>query len=429
VRYLEQGNVTLVKEALKEREYILTKADHISRVQKFIVPCYSRLKMLYYYTGLKSYDILAGKKNIGKTSMLKKAEVIAKIPNIKTQGLVGGVQYMDGQFDDTRLCIDLVKTIIKHGGTCINHAGVINLLKKEGKVCGAKIKDEISGSEFEVRAKYVVNAAGIFTDDIVQMDDEGSRRTIIPSRGSHIVLDKSFLGDDTAIMIPKTSDGRVLFVIPWNGNVVVGTTDEKTKDPSAEPEATEKEISFILENCHKYLTKKPERSDILTTFAGLRPLAAPKEGSQKTKEISRGHKIIISESNMISIIGGKWTTFRKMGEDVIAKISTKLNGNFQSSNSKGLQVEGHKIYSSEGRLHPDLPYSEDDFDYVIQYEMSMTLEDVLCRRTRCLFLNSSATSEIIDIIGNKLKNHLGETDEWLQNQSSEINKLIRQYAV
>lgn len=429
VRYLEQGNIALVKEALQEREYILKQADHLSRVQPFIVPSFSWFTGIYYYIGLKVYDLLSGSKSIGKTTWLSKEKVIAKIPNISTDGLVGGIQYMDGQFDDARLCIDLVKTILHHGGKCINHAGAAKLTKVDGKVVGVTVKDEISGQEFDIKAKYVVNAAGIFTDDIVQLDQAGSKRTIVPSRGSHIVLDRSFLGGEEAIMIPKTSDGRVLFVIPWNGKVVAGTTDEKTDEAVAEPKATEEEISFILANCQQYLNKKPKRKDILTTFAGLRPLAAPKEGSGKTKEISRGHKVLVSPSGLVSIIGGKWTTFRKMGEDVIHKISKDRRIQFPPSKSLSLKIEGNGLYSSADRLHPSLPYSKQDFEQVIREEMPMTIEDVLCRRTRCIFLDAAATEQITPTVGAMLQQHLGQTDAWLTDQLKDMKELLINYKV
>ena len=427
VRYLEQGNIALVKEALREREYILDKADHISRVQPFIVPCYSWFMCLYYYVGLKVYDVLSGSKTIGKTSWLGKEEVLNRIPNVKVKSLAGGIQYMDGQFDDTRLCIDLASTIVSHGGNCINHAGASSLLKKEGKVIGATITDELSGDSFDVKADYVVNAAGIFTDDVVQMDAKGSRKTIIPSRGSHIVLEQSFLGGTEAIMIPKTSDGRVLFIIPWNGKVIVGTTDEKTETPVAEPKATPEEINFILKNCQEYLTKKPVHADILSTFAGLRPLATPKEGSQKTKEISRGHKVIFSDSGMVSIIGGKWTTFRKMGEDVVKQINKKWNAGFKKSTSLDMDIMGQGVYSKTGLLHPSLPYSETDFDRAIEEEMAMSLEDLLCRRTRCIFLDAAATEEIMEQIGKKLQLFLGKSDKWLVEEVTSMRKLLDIY--
>jgi len=429
VRYLEQGNVSLVKEALQEREYILSHATHLSRVQPFVVPCYSWWSYIYYYVGLRVYDILAGRKSIGRTQLLKASTVIEKIPNIKSKGLRGGVQYMDGQFDDTRLCIDLVKTIIKHGGTCVNHVGATGFIKEHGRTVGCQATDHINGDTYTIMADHVVNAAGIFTDDIVQMDAAGSRRTIVPSRGSHIVLDRSYLGGNEAIMIPKTTDGRVLFIIPWNDKVVVGTTDEKTDQPVAEPKATDAEINFILNNCAQYLSMKPTRADILSTYAGLRPLAAPKEGSQKTKEISRGHKVIISASGLVSIIGGKWTTFRKMGQDALDKINRTYKKSYPASTSLGITIAGKGVYSTTDRLHPSLPYSEADIAHVIRNEMPMTLEDVLCRRTRCVLLDTAATKAIMHEAADMLQEHLQQSDQWKTEQVEQLSELLFNYEV
>ena len=428
VRYLQQGNISLVREALCEREYILEKASHIARVQPFIVPCYSWWSALYYYIGLSVYDVLSGRKTIGGTKWLGRAEVTSRIPNMKSQGLRAGIQYMDGQFDDTRLCIDLVKTIVHAGGTCVNHAGAASLLKEEGKVVGALVRDELSGQEWPVQAKYVVNAAGIFTDDIVQMDTPGGRQTIVPSRGSHLVLDQSFLGGTEAIMIPKTSDGRVLFVIPWLNKVIVGTTDEQTDKPVLEPTATAEEVQFMLANCQRYLTKKPQLTDIEATYAGLRPLAAPAEGKQNTKEISRGHKVIHSASGMVSIIGGKWTTFRKMGEDVVKQIGEKYSLKLPRSKSMVIPIE--KTIQHQGRrLHPALPYTDVDIERAVEKEMAMSLEDVLCRRTRSLFLSTEATAAILEEVGKKVQQMLGTTDEWLADQKKQMTELIKIYSV
>lgn len=429
VRYLEQGNIRLVREALQERKYMLDKADHLSRKQPFILPCYSIIKAIYFYIGLKVYDLLSGTKSIGDTKWLSSKKVKQLITNINPKGLVGGIRYMDGQFDDTRLCIDLVKTIIERGGTCINHVGVIKLVKDRKNVVGAVVKDELTNQEWQITADHIVNAAGIFTDDIVHMDNPTSRNTIIPSRGSHIVLDQEFLGGIDAIMIPKTSDGRVLFVIPWNGKVIAGTTDEKTDIPVAEPKATMEEIEFILANCRKYLLKDPTKEDIRATYAGLRPLAAPKEGNHKTKEISRGHRVIFSDSGLVSIIGGKWTTFRKMGEDVISTIAKERNEKWKSSTSKNIYIKGRGIYSKSDTIHPSLPYSMADIIDIVNNEMVETLEDLLLRRTRCILLDVEATRQIAPIVGKKLQSHLNESNEWLSFQLQNIHKLLNIYSI
>ena len=315
VRYLAQGDISLVLEALRERGLMRQNAPHLVKNQSFIIPNYEWWGGPFYTIGLKVYDMMAGKLGLGPSVHLTKQETLEALPTLKEEGLTGGVIYHDGQFDDARLSVNLAQTIIDYDGVAVNYTKVIGLLKdKDGMICGVKAKDMIDGDEFEIRAKAVVNATGVFTDEILQMDEPGTPKKVVPSQGIHLVLDHDFLKGDHAIMIPKTDDGRVLFAVPWRGKVVVGTTDTLIENASLEPRALEEEIEFVLSTAKRYLTRPPKRSDVRSIFAGLRPLAAPEGEDKKTKEISRSHKVIMSLSGLITITGGKWTTYRKMAK-------------------------------------------------------------------------------------------------------------------
>ncbi|MDQ6845760.1 MAG: glycerol-3-phosphate dehydrogenase/oxidase, partial [Bacteroidota bacterium] len=324
VRYLAQGNIKLVREASIERGLLYKNAPHLVKNLRFIIPVYTRWYRLKYTIGLKLYDWISGRLSLGSSVFISRKEVIKNLPTINSKKLRGGVLYHDGQFDDARLSINIAQTIFDNGGFAINYMQVKNLLKENEQVCGAKIIDQKSSKEFNVKAKVVINATGIFVDDIIKMDDPKAKKNIAVSQGAHLVLDKKFLQSDDAIMIPKTSDGRVLFIVPWHDKLIAGTTDTPVENASLEPVALEKEIQFILQTAASYLTVTPERKDVQSTFAGLRPLAALKEKSNDTKEISRSHKIIVSPSKLFTIVGGKWTTYRKMGEDMIDKIEDEL---------------------------------------------------------------------------------------------------------
>lgn len=420
VRYLQQGNVRLVREALRERSYMLSAANHITKIQPFIIPFYSRFTGIYYYSGLKAYDLLAGNKRIGKTTWLSKKQVINRIHNINSKGLKGGILYYDGQFDDARLCIDLVKTIDKNGGTCVNYCGVTDLLKDENGNCtGANLKDEISGEELQVSARSIVNATGIFTNEIIRMDQINQRDIVKPSRGSHLVLDQEFLGGDTAILIPKTSDGRILFLIPWNNKVLVGTTDIASDLPEYEPRIQQEEIEFMLNNADEYLDRSPRRNNIKSTFSGLRPLAAPKDKNAKTKEISRGHKIIWTDSGLCSLIGGKWTTFRKMGEDVVNSVINKKHWKKTISRSEMIPID-HQTPKIDYTKPIDLSL----ITKIISEEMVITLEDLIARRTRLLFLDLEMTKSVLEEWSEILRESLKKDQNWKKNQVQSVMNLI-----
>lgn len=453
VRYLAQGNISLVLEALMERGLILKNAPHLTFNQQFLVPVYSGWEVLKYTAGLKFYDLLAGKLSLGKSRFINRTEVLRQIPNLKKDGLKGGVIYHDGQFDDSRLLISIIRTAGRFGCISMNYFSVNGLLKdKTGKVNGVKAKDIISGLEYDFMSKMVINATGVFADDIIRMDSEVMERSIRPSQGIHIVLERKFLEGDTAIMIPRTDDGRVLFIIPWYDHLVAGTTDTPINIISAEPKALEEEIDFILKTASDYLTISPERKDILTVFAGLRPLVAHAGDPENTRELSRSHRITISPSNLVSVEGGKWTTYRRMAQDTLDKAAKKgiidkrpcithmlpLTGEIENgwrnsrlhiygSNSK--EIERLINEGNDKTLHPLLPYTTAEIIWICRNEMPLKIDDVLARRTRALFLNAKASLEMAPDVAAIMAKELGFNSDWEKKQVEEFAELVKNYIV
>jgi glycerol-3-phosphate dehydrogenase len=395
VRYLAQGYVRLVMEALKERKYLLDKASHLSHVQKFIIPVYTYYDFLQYNIGLRLYDLLAANKSIGNTKWCSKKEVLASFPSLNSEGLIGGVSYTDGAFDDARLCIDLVSTINSHGGVCINHMGLISIDKLEENIASIICRDTVENKEYQIKSKVFVNATGVHAGTIMKEAQMPRELRILPSQGTHVVIDKLISPNDVALMIPQTTDGRVLFAIPWKGKFLIGTTDVLMKDIDAYPLPTKDEVSFILSNVKAYFSNNITNENIIAQFAGLRPLAAPAEGSNKTKEVSRSHKIIVT-ANLVSIVGGKWTTFRKIGQDTIDKAMKKGILHCDNSKSAILTIECATRFTNINPVHTSLPYSIQDFENVIKNEYVESLSDLLCRRTRCTFIDEQATRSIVD---------------------------------
>jgi glycerol-3-phosphate dehydrogenase len=451
VRYLAQGDVKLVREASIERGLLHRNAPHLVKDQTFIVPVYTLWDRLKYTIGLKLYDRIAGKLRLGPSVFISRKKTMEKIPGIKTKGLQGGVLYHDGQFDDSRLAINLAQSIWEGGGDAINYVKVTGLLKDEKKsVNGVTVTDIETGITYSFKGKAVVNATGVFVDDILQMDKPGSRKSICVSQGVHIVLNKDFYPASDALMIPKTSDGRVLFAVPWHDKVVVGTTDTPVDEASIEPKALEKEISFILETAGTYLTKKPQRSDVLSVFAGLRPLAAPKDGELKTKEISRSHKIIVSDSHLFTILGGKWTTYRKMGEDMVDRIEKEKHWAYKASGTSALHIHGYAMnmdwndpfyfYGSDapllrmqmnGTAHEwiseELKIHKTQILWAIEHEMARTVEDFLARRTRALLLNARETRRIAPQVAAIMAKALNRGQQWEDDQVKTFTQLTEQY--
>ena len=404
VRYLEQGNISLVMEALKERGILLQNAPHLVQNLGFVVPNYDWWEAPFYGIGLKLYDMLAGKYGFGRSRILSKAETLERLPTIRTDGLRGGVIYFDGQFDDSRLLIDLATTAYEQGAVLLNYVQVTGLLKNaDGFVDGVEIRDMETGDTLQQTAKVVVNATGPFTDNLRRLADPSVPPIIAPSQGIHLVFDGSFLGRDNAIMIPHTSDGRVMFAIPWHGHTVVGTTDTPIAEATLEPVAMEQEVDFLLHTASRYLETSPSRADVLSVFAGIRPLVRSSDAGN-TAALSRDHTIRIEDTGMITLCGGKWTTYRRMAEDCVNHatelaqlperpcVTTSLRIHGQDTSAIRQLIEANPELGTP--LHAELPYTGAEVVWAARQEMACGVEDVLARRTRALFLRAQAAIEM-----------------------------------
>ncbi|MDQ3800358.1 MAG: glycerol-3-phosphate dehydrogenase/oxidase [Acidobacteriota bacterium] len=457
VRYLEQGNISLVMEALKERGILRRNAPHLVHDLAFVVPNYDWWEMPFYGVGLKIYDLLAAKYRFGKSKILSKKEILKRLPTIKTEGLRGGVIYYDGQFDDARLLINLVATASEQGAAVLNYARVFGLTKDaEGFIDGLNFVDEESGQIFQARAKVVVNATGAFCDAIRRMSDANVKPLIAPSQGIHLVFRREFLPTANAIMIPHTADGRVLFAIPWHNHTLVGTTDTPVEKAELEPSALEEEIEFVLDTAGKYLHKAPQRKDVLSVFTGIRPLvkSGGGDGGKNTAALSRDHTIQIDDAGLITLTGGKWTTYRRMAEDcvnqaaVLAKLpekdcatkDLKIHGFTENAAQSGeLAIYGadaaeiQKLISADKtlgeKLYADLPYTIAEVVWSIRNEMARTIEDVLARRTRALFLNARAAIEIAPQVAEIMARESGRDKDWLERQIAEFNATAEKYLI
>jgi glycerol-3-phosphate dehydrogenase len=452
VRYLAQGKVKLVREALRERGILLKNAGHLVRIQSFVVPCYSFWQKFFYGAGLKTYDLLSGKFSFGKSKLLSKKETLKKLPNLKSEDLRGSVIYFDGQFEDARLLINLATTAFEHGATVLNYAKVFELTKNaRNKIDGVKFRDTETNQEFYARAKIVINAAGAFSDSVRRLSDKNAARMISASQGIHLVFDKSFLPTENALMIPKTSDGRVLFAIPWQGKTLIGTTDTPVDKIELEPKALEKEIEFILKTAQNYLAKPPRRTDILSIFAGIRPLVK-KDNTKNTHALARDHTIEIDESNLLTITGGKWTTYRRMAEDAIDQAIDKTDLSAKFCVTKNLLIHGSgagakgfgdlDIYGSDAeiirklidenphlneQIHPALPYRLSEIVWAVRFEMACSVEDVLARRTRALFLDARAAIESAPKVAEIMAWELVRNQDWIDEQIQEFNSVAQNY--
>jgi len=456
VRYLEQGNIPLVMSALKERGLLRQNAPHLVHDLAFVVPNYSWWEAPFYGIGLKLYDLLAGKYGFGASKLLSKEETLERLPALEPEELRGGVVYYDGQFDDARLLIHLAMTAADHGATVVNYCPATNLLRdNEGYVNGLTARDQESGEELSIPARVVINATGVFTDEIRRMGDPQIQPLMITSQGIHLVFDRSFLKGDTALMVPRTSDGRVLFVIPWHGHAVAGTTDTPVDAPSLEPKPLEEEIDFILETAGRYLTRPPGRSDVLAVYVGLRPLV--KSGSDgSTSAISRDHVIHVDTSGLLTITGGKWTTYRHMAEDCVDYAITLGRLRDEPCTTKNLKIHGYaepagsgdgedslEVYGSDAaairalaqdpelarRLHPALPYIGAEVIWAVRSEMARNVEDALARRTRALFLDAKAAMQMTRPVAALMARELGRDDAWIATQTQQFCTLAKQYTV
>jgi len=453
VRYLQQGDVSLVFEALKERGLMFKNAPHMVTNQSFIIPTYDFWGGPFYTVGLKVYDLMAGKLGLGPSMHLSREETIQALPTVEREGLKGGVIYQDGQFDDSRMAIGLAQTCQDFEGVVLNYLKVKQLLKENELINGVVAEDQETGEEFTLKSKVVINATGVFADEIIQMDEPGKKDMITPSQGIHLILDKSFLPGDFAIMVPHTSDGRVMFAVPWHNHVILGTTDTLIERKSLEPVALNSEVDFVLETAGRYLTKQPTRKDVLSVFAGLRPLAKPEGEKKATKEISRNHKILISISGLITVIGGKWTTYRKMAEDAIEKAIMLAGLPERACITKHLPIHGFRmdidpytdslapygIFKEEilslgeeeenlaGFLSEKLQIYKSQVTWAVRKEMARTVEDVLARRTRALFLDARESIKIAPEVANIMANELNKNRDWKVEQVSKFTQLANNY--
>ncbi len=454
VRYLEQGNISLVREALHERGLMIKNAPHLAHPLKFIIPAFRLWEIPFYAIGLGLYDLLAGKLSLGRSKTLSASETIKQLPTVEQSHLRGGISYFDGQFDDARLATTLALTLFDLGGVVANYVEVTGLTKKNDKVAGAILRDRESGAEIEISARVVVNATGVFVDTLRKMDEPGSSKMLAVSQGAHLVLPKEFLPGTSALMVPKTSDGRVLFGIPWHDRLILGTTDGEVPEPVEEPRIQDHEISFILSEAARYLAKDPTESDVLSCYAGLRPLVKAGHASS-TAGLSREHTLLVSPSGLVTITGGKWTTYRRMGQDCINRVTeiggftpvpsrtTTLPLHGSSSAAETFLPPSHlAVYGAERKkieelaasetglhetLHVRLPYLVAEAVWAVREEMARTIEDVLTRRTRAILLDSAAAAEAAPRVAEIMGRELGRDKAWQQQQIEAFRSLAKIY--
>jgi glycerol-3-phosphate dehydrogenase len=454
VRYLEQGDLALVMEALHERGLLHANAPHVARTLPFIVPRYRWWEGPFYGIGLKAYDLLAGRLNLAPSRLLDREETIARIPNVEPADLLGGVMYTDGQFDDARMAVTLAQTAADHGACLLNYARVTGLASRGGVLSGVELRDLESGETRSVEARAVVNAAGIFADGIRRLDDAAAPPAVQPSQGVHLVFDHRFLAGETAIMVPHTDDGRVLFVIPWQGRALVGTTDTAMPEPQMEPRPLPEEIDFILRNAGRYLAKDPARSDVLCAFAGQRPLV--RVPGKATRELSRSHEVLISKTGLVTIVGGKWTTYRRMAQDTMDRVIEVGGLPPRPCVTEALRLHGWKPsdpaapadalapYGTDAEaiatlmreepdlrepLDPRLPYPRALVVWAARHEMARTVEDVLARRTRSLLLDAAASVDAAPAAAQLLARELGRDAAWASAQVEAYRALAAGYRI
>ncbi len=452
VRYLKQGNVALVLEALRERGRLARNAPHLVRDQAFVIPAYRWWEGPFYGIGMKVYDGLAGRLGLAPSQWLSKEETLARIPTVEPEGLDGGVVYYDGQFDDARMAVHLAMTAVDHGACVLNYCRCVGLLKRAGQVTGVRLRDGEGGGEFEVSARAVVNATGVFVDELRQRDDDAAQPIVTVSQGVHLVLPRRFLPGDAAVMVPKTRDGRVLFAVPWHDRVVVGTTDTPLAEASIEPRSLPEERDFLMDHARQYLAVDPTPEDVLSIYAGLRPLVRAGDAAS-TAELSRDHTVLVSRSGLITVTGGKWTTYRKMGEDVTDQV--ELVGGLAERPCRtadlcihGVDTEAERravgldVYGTDRRamealqaertdgavpIHVRLPHTRGEVRWQVRREMARTVEDVLARRTRSLLLDARAAIEAAPAVAGILAEELGRDEVWAQQQVTAFTSLARGY--
>lgn len=451
VRYLKQGNIALVMDALRERGRLHRNAPHLAHPMAFVIPNYHWWEGPFYGIGMKVYDQLAGELGLEKSRWLSLEETVKLIPTIEQKDLDGGVIYYDGQFDDARLAVTLARTAVHFGAVVLNYVECVGLKKEKGKTSGVLAKDVETGKEFEIPGRAVINATGVFVDDLRKQDDGAAGEIVAASQGVHLVLPHEFLPGDSAIMIPKTDDGRVLFAVPWHGRVVLGTTDTPVPGKAIEPEALPEEREFLMEHAARYLSRDPKPSDVLSIYAGLRPLV--KHGEVKsTAALSRDHTILISASGLITITGGKWTTYRKMAEDVVNRAEDSAGLTKRRCETETLQLHGWthgeiaeahlRVYGRDAAelrammladpglaapIHPRLEFQKAEVLWHVRHEMARTVEDVLARRTRALLLDARAAIEAADSVAETMRVELGRDEAWKKRTVEEFTAVAQKH--
>jgi glycerol-3-phosphate dehydrogenase len=451
VRYLAQGNIKLVRDALKERGLIIKNAPHVSSSMQFVIPNYTLWEKIYYGIGLKVYDAMSGKLGLGNTNIVSAKKAAEYLPEIEKKNLYGAVIYTDGQFDDARLAINLAQTAVENGATVLNYMAVTGLLKDNNKVTGVICKDTFSDNVYQLKAKVVINATGVFVDHVMHMDKNDGDNIVAPSQGIHIVIEKRFFTGDKALMVPKTTDGRVLFAVPWHDYVIVGTTDTAVSKIDIEPLPLRTEVDFILQNLNKYLSVDIKSTDVKSVFVGLRPLVKRK-GAKNTSLLARDHTIIISDSKLITITGGKWTTYRKMAEEVINNAALVGNLPKQKSTTTNLHIHGYttekieedylKFYGADAKaikklyvennlwqekIHSKFEYTKAQVIWAVRNEMAQTIEDILARRIRMLFLDATAAMEAAPIVAQIMALEMNKNVNWINTEIHTFNTLAKQY--
>lgn len=453
VRYLQHGDVLLVLEALRERGRMKRNAPHLVKDQAFVISNYTWWDNFLYFCGLTFYDMLSFGFGFGRSRFISPRKVLRYLPTVIKKGLKGGVVYHDGQFDDSRMAVNLAQTAAEYGAVVLNRASVGTILHDEdGNVSGVRFTDSESGSEIEIKSKCVVNACGVFVDEVMSMDMPAHKPLVAPSQGIHLVFDRKFLPGDHAVMIPKTSDGRVLFAVPWHGRIVVGTTDIPQSKPELEPKPLKEEVDFILATAALYFEKPPKYSDVLCVFAGQRPLAAPDKEGKSTREISRGHKIIVSPHKLITITGGKWTSYRLMAEDAIDRAIRMRLLEERPCKTKDLRIHGYRenpdlsdhmyVYgcdrervlalaqsdpSLSRRLSERHPYTAAEVVWAVREEMALSVEDVLARRVRLLYIDAAEAIKAAPETARIMAAELGRDEKWVKDQVAAFTELARKY--
>ncbi|MBL9130844.1 MAG: glycerol-3-phosphate dehydrogenase/oxidase [Verrucomicrobiaceae bacterium] len=451
VRYLKQGNVSLVLEALRERGLMVRNAPHLVHSLAFVIPSYHWWEGPFYGIGLKMYDALAGQLGLEPSRWLTREEIIEQMPTLETEGLDGGIVYHDGQFDDARLAIHLARTAVNHGAVVLTHTRCAGLMKENGHVIGVKAECVESGAQHEIRARCVINATGVWVDEVRRMDEQQAESIVAPSQGIHLVLPREFLPGNQAIMIPKTDDGRVLFAVPWHGRVVVGTTDTPVSHAAIEPRPMADEIDFLMTHAARYLTRDPRPCDVLSMYAGLRPLVAVKNAGS-TAALSRDHTILVSDSGLVTITGGKWTTYRRMAEDVIDHAELIGGIGVRHCVTHELMIHGSAnvlqpddplaVYGSDaaeiralaqkqpewaGKVHPRLDLTCAEVIFHVRHEMARTVGDVLARRSRSLLFDAQASITAAPRVAALMASELGWDAYTTSHQVERFQKLAAGY--